>query len=121
MKLNEMIDKAYGLREEKRALEKLVTKIKAELADLDNEILEKLDEVGTTIANGEKAAVAKSFDTVATVKDWNAFGQWIIDNGHLHLLQRRVSNPAYRELLNAEGSIPGTEPFTKVTLNLRAK
>ena len=35
-----------------------------------------------------------------------------------HLLQRRVSDPAYRELLELGKKVPGVEPFNKRTLSV---
>jgi hypothetical protein len=39
--------------------------------------------------------------------------------GLQQLYYRRVSDPAYRELLETKGVVPGIQPFTKTKLNLR--
>ena len=38
-----------------------------------------------------------------------------------HLLQRRVSDPAFRELLDHGKKVPGTQPFIKARLNVRVR
>jgi hypothetical protein len=40
--------------------------------------------------------------------------------GYFHLLQKRVSEPAYRELLEKGKKVPGVQPFTARKLNLRS-
>lgn len=58
--------------------------------------------------------------TVAQVTDWDAFYAYIYKNKFGHLLQRRVSDPAWRELMEQGKKVPGTTPFTKKRLNFRA-
>ena len=69
---------------------------------------------------GKAASVSISTSTVANVEDWDAFLAWIYKTKNGHLLQRRVSDPAWREMVEIKGVVPGTQPFTKKRLNLRA-
>jgi len=87
--------------------------------NLELSIMDDLDESGLTLARTEFGTVSLTTEQVASVEDWNAFEEYIYDHRALYLLQRRASNPAYREEINQRGPIPGVSAFTKRKLSLR--
>jgi hypothetical protein len=114
-----LIDQYWAAREEKRRLNELLKDVEAKITDIETALMARLDDEGMVKATGTKASVSISTNTVADVEDWDAFWGFILKNKYTHLLQRRVSDPAYRELLEAGKKVPGVQPFTKRTLNLR--
>jgi hypothetical protein len=88
---------------------------------LDEAIVAKLDEAGTTASRveGIGTAALKS-SVVPNVKDWDAFHQYIAENGYFHLLDRRPNAAGCREAFERFGAIPGVEPFNKRTLSFTA-
>jgi len=60
--------------------------------------------------------------TVASVTDWDALWAYAAKHKYFHLFQKRVSYPAWRELMEkSKGKgVPCTEPFTQRKLNLRS-
>jgi hypothetical protein len=82
--------------------------------------MEDMQANGIDKMTGKHASVSITSTVVANVEDWDAFGAYILKNKLLHMLQRRVSDPAYRELLDAGKKVPGVQPFNKKRLNLRA-
>jgi hypothetical protein len=87
--------------------------------NLELSIMDDLDESGLTLARTEFGTVSLTTEQVASVEDWNAFEEYIYDHRALYLLQRRASNPAYREEINQRGPVPGVSAFTKRKLSLR--
>lgn len=118
--LGAVIDQIWAAREEKRRLEAEVGEIEAKISELEQQLIERLDAEGLDRATGSKATVSVSTNTVANVTDWDALWQFILKNKYTHLLQRRVSDPAYRELLEQGKKVPGVEPFLKRRLNVRS-
>ena len=114
-----LIDAMFELREKKRALDTQVKELEAQYIALEDELLVKLDAEGTDKAAGKKATVSVTSSVVGNVTDWEKFGAFVIKNKYLHLFQRRLSDPAVRELFEMKGKIPGCEPFTKRRVNLR--
>ena len=53
------------------------------------------------------------------VTDWDALNQFILEQGMLVLLQRRVSAAVWKELLELGTEVPGIESFTKRDVNIR--
>ena len=117
--LGNIIDALWEKREAKRAAEAKVTAIQSELDELEAEVIERLDAEGLDKANGKNAAVSTSTNIIAQVEDWEVFWAYIIKNKYTQMLQKRVSDPAYRELLEMGKNVPGVKPFSKRRLNLR--
>lgn len=118
-KLGTGIDKMFELREEKRVLDAQVAAIEAELHAYEEALLEQMKSQGIDKATGSKATISRTMGTVAGMEDWDKLCAFIKRTGNFQLLQKRVSDPAYRELLESKGVVPGLQPFTKVRLNLR--
>lgn len=114
------IDEMWQLREEKRTLETSIKEIEARLAELEVSLMEGMDANGLAKMTGRKASVFITESVSAQVEDWDLFLAYIYRNKFGHLLHRRVSDPAYRELLEQGKKLPGTRPFTKRRINLRA-
>lgn len=115
-----MTDKLFDLRESKRELEEQIKTIETEYAEVEETLMKRLEAEGTDKAAGKSASVSITTSVVANVLDWDKFHAWIKKTGHFHLLQRRVSDAAWREIAEKAGTAPpGTQPFSKKRLNLR--
>lgn len=107
------------LREEKRDLEARIKVIDGLLDDNEQEILAIAGELGLDRFAVGKLSFSVSRNVVGNVTDWDQVWDYILTNQATHLVQRRLSNAAYKELLDTEGEMPGVEPFTKISLNMR--
>lgn len=107
------------LRERKRELEAEVKVIDQALAANELEIIERLDEMGVSRFAVGKLSFSISENTVGNVEDWDQVYAYIRDNNAFHLVQRRLANAAYKELLDMGDSLPGVVPFNKRSLNFR--
>ncbi len=136
--IGQMIDNLEAIREKKRVAQKVVDDLAAQYSALEAELMERLEKDGTDKASSKKATVSITQTTVANVTDWDAVHAYIKKHGYFHLMQRRISDPAFRELYELELNklrkkksfqedtfdpatvIPGFVPFTKKSLNLRS-
>ena len=116
------IDRLNALREQKRKAEEVVKSISADYEALQEQILQRLKADGTEKASSKKATVSITSSVVANVIDWDI--AWKVISKNPQLMQRRISDPAFRELLKQKGekwmAKNGFEPFTKTRLNLRS-
>lgn len=117
--IGKMVDRIFELRKKKAELESAVKDVEGQIADLDSELMEALEKAGIERTATKKGTVSVSTSVVAQVTDWDALWNYIYKNKYGHLLQRRISDPAYRELLEHGKKVPGTEPFSKKRLNYR--
>lgn len=113
-------DKMWALREKKRAADAVVKNIEAEIKELEPMLFSLLDAQDTRKAEGKKASVSIGEAVVGTVDDWDATWAYIAKNKFFHLVQKRLSDPALRELWALGKVVPGVQPFTKRTLSIRS-
>jgi hypothetical protein len=117
--LGALIDKMSDIREVKRKVDESSKELKAQYDVLEVQLMEMLDGQDTRKGEGKKASASISESVQPNVVDWDSFYAYIFKNKFTHLLQRRPSAEACRELFETKGKIPGVEPFTKRTINLR--
>ena len=118
--IGSMTDELVKLREKKRSLESQVAEIEAEYAAIEQSLMDRLAEENLDKGTGKLGTVSISESTVGNVTDWDAVHAFIKKTGNFQLFQRRLSDPAFRELLELGKKVPGIETFTKKRLNLRA-
>ena len=120
--IGSVIDTMWALREEKREADAVVKAIEDKIAAQEEVIYERFEKEGLKKADGTKASISIGEATVASVTDWDALWAYAAKNKYFHLFQKRVSDPAWRELMekNKGKGVPGTEAFTKRKLNLRS-
>ena len=109
-----------GIVDQLKELNAQVKELKSQRAEIEDEIIADMAESGLTLARTDFGTVATKKSIVASVTDWETFEDYIYENRALYLLQRRTSSPAYRELLETDGEVPGTEPFEQITVSLTA-
>lgn len=123
---DEKIWELHKLKQQITALNKEVSNLEAARSVLEEQIIEDLNESNLSLARtnktdetGKRITVSVNTEVVANVTDWAEFEEYVYNNRALYLLQRRASNPSYREELAIKGKIPGTEPFSKQRLSLK--
>jgi hypothetical protein len=107
------------LRDEKRNLERELKDIEAALKCNEVDIIAILDELGVGKFAVGKMSFSISETLVGNVEDWEPVYEYVLKNNAFHLLQRRLSNAAYKELLDMGEAPEGIVPFTKRSLNFR--
>lgn len=118
--LGALIDALDDAREVKKALAVQTKDAEAVYNELAAEIIAKLDSEDTRKGEGKKASASITEVVVAEIDDFDTFWAFARKNNYGHLFQRRISDPAFRELLEKKGAVPGLKPFTKRNLNLRS-
>ena len=119
MKIDDMIDRMFVLRQDKRDLEEGIKGINAEIDQLQQQLLTRLNQVGTNYARGSLASASITESVVPQIDDWGKVSEWILQNDALYLVHRRISAGPWKELRDAGVDVPGIEPFTKVAISLR--
>lgn len=119
--IGSLIDKLEAVREKKRQLAEQDKVLSAQYAELEDTLLQRLDADGTQKASSKKATVSISEVVVAEV-NWEL--AWPLIAKNPQLVQRRASDPAFRELFEQKSekfmAKYGITPFVKRKLNLRS-
>jgi hypothetical protein len=118
--LGSSIDAMWVLREEKRELDEKIKVIEAKITAHEEALFERMDKEETSKSQGKHASASITTSVVGSVEDWDALWKFIIKGKHTHMLQKRISEPAYREFMERGMKVPGVAPFTKRRINLRS-
>lgn len=119
MTTGSIIDRLYEIRSERKILSDQDKELKHEFDELEQVLITRL-KADDSLQGKTKTATATITETVVpTIKDWDAFERYVLENNALYLLQRRPASAAFRELLNMGETVPGLEPFTSLSISLR--
>lgn len=114
-----LIDQLDTIRERKRKLDEQVKTLADEYKEVEAIVIERLTSEETDSGKGKRASASITHEIVADIVDFDELAKYVKKTGYFHLFQRRISNPAFRELA-AKRPVPGLAAFTKVKLNLRS-
>ena len=117
----EYVSGLTAIRNERKKLEDRKKELVAEWRDLEAGLLSLLDSQGAKVVGTGVGTATITENILPTIKDWDALTNYIIQNDATHLLQRRVSSAAFRELQLAGIDIPGVEPYTQRQISLRRR
>lgn len=93
--------------------------LKSERDAIVEQIEALMDEQGTTmLAAGGLVCEAKE-DEVPQLADWAALERFVLRHKRLDLFQRRISAPAWRELLAEGTAVPGVTTYKVRKLSVR--
>ena len=88
---------------------------------LETQFLAQLDDQGMKRAGTDAGTATITENVLPTIVDWDALTAYILKEDATHLLQRRVSAAAFRELRDAGVTIPGVEPYLQRQISLRRR
>lgn len=117
--LSTLIESLCDLKRQKKELELSVKGIDKDIAGLEVQIMQAMDGEGILESKSYVGKVTIGESVYPHVEQWDQFGEFILENRYLHLLERRPAVLAYRELLTLGRPVPGVLPFTKRKLTFK--
>jgi hypothetical protein len=114
-----LIDSMSDLRSKKRALEAEVKTINGQMDALEAQLLDLMDSEGISKSTGKLCTASVSESRQFNNDDWDTFVAFMAKTKQFHLIQRRISAPAVRELWDKKGAVPGLSQYTKREISLR--
>ena len=115
----QLINQMLAVRDERQGIKARDKELIAVWRDLEAQFMTQLDEQGQKRAGTDAGTATITANILPVIKDYDELSAHIIATGDVHLLQRRVSSAAFREILAAGGSVPGVEPYTQRQIALR--
>jgi hypothetical protein len=115
----QLIDGMIAISDERREIKKREKVLIGEYRDLEAAFLVQLDAQGAKRAGTAAGTATITENILPTIKDWDALTDYIVANGATHLLQRRVSSAAFREMQAAGIDLPGVEAYIQRQISLR--
>jgi hypothetical protein len=117
MKLSTLVESLGTLVQRKKALERQLKEITEGIALVESDIMHAMDDEGIqqSVSNHMKVKINEA--TYPHVENWDQFYDFIYDNRYFHLLEKRPTVVAYRELLSLGKKVDGVVPFVKRKLS----
>jgi len=115
------IDRLYKLKQEAAEIRKRLNEKDADYKALKAHIIEELPKSEVDGASGKTAKVNIIKKAFPTATNWDKFYAHVQKKSAFHLLQKRMSAPAFRELWEDGKKIPGVEPYTALDLSITKK
>jgi hypothetical protein len=112
-----------AIAEKTKAYDNEVKVLKDQLSQIENEVIRRLQERGSTQTKTEFGTAFLGEKMTCSIADEGAFEAFVIAEKDLAFYQKRVKVEHLREYMTAnEGRLPpGLSIFKEVTLNLRKK
>jgi hypothetical protein len=101
------IDNVYRMRKDRYELNRRVKEMEDAENMLKAEIVDELYAIGISGASGMSAKFELLKREIPIIQDYEAFSKYVLDKGHLELLQRRLSEFVVREFWGNGVEIPG--------------
>ena len=106
MNIETLISELWALRESKRELSQQEKLLNERYNTLKQELIQQLDEQGVNGAKTSRARVIITESQVVQTQDWDAFCAYVRENDAFHLIQKKPSVTACKELSAIEGMPP---------------
>jgi len=98
---------------------KTLSALKTEKDQIEEHLRELMTTAGISSFKSGNSHIRLNRSEVPNVVDWEAYYAYIRDNEAFYLLERRPATTAWREECQLlAGVVPGTEPFTRVSISL---
>lgn len=110
MKLNELAEKYIVLRDRKAQLKAeydgKVAELDSVMDKIEAVLLRTFDEAGIESVKTAAGTAYRSLRTQASVADWDAFFNFVKENGAWEMLERRCSKSAVEQYKSANDDLP---------------
>ena len=110
--LNELSRELFAAKREKAHHNEQIKQLNEDIRDYEHRIWKLMDEDNLLKFATPEGTIYLSPQVSPKVVDWDAFYRYIEQNQAFHMLERRPSRAAFRELHEANKPVPGVEAVT---------
>ena len=118
--VGEMVDLLFTLKSELKEVQELESALSSAVEYLQNKIIEVMDELSIDkVSRKGVGTVSSKVELYPNVVDMDALVKYMYENNYSGLLQKRISAPLFREILEETGEYPdGVDAYPKAKLNI---
>ena len=121
MREAELAHKLFELKAKKKELNEKLSDLNKEIFATESDLLRKMQDADLYDLGTENGRVYRQQKTVPKVVNWDQFYDYIYREQAGHMLERRPSVTACREMFDEGISIPGVDPHTFEQVSTRSK
>jgi len=110
--IGEMTTELFTLKQEKAEHNSAVRALNVNIEVYEKKLLNAMREVGITTLSNDLCTVYIAKQVVPNVVNWDAFYEYVGKTNSFHLLERRLTRTAYREMVENGEEVPGVDPVS---------
>jgi hypothetical protein len=100
----------FNAKRMKAELNEELSKVDKDIREIELKLLAEMKEQNLHQIANDLGTIYISRQLVPKVVNWDAFYEYIQENGYFHMLERRPSRTAFREQIELGLSVPGVDP-----------
>jgi hypothetical protein len=108
--IGDLSRKLFDLKSKKAELNKEVKELNPLIEETEKELLTKMRDEGLPSISNDLGTIYISPQVVPNVINWDMFYEFIRKTNSFHLLERRLTSTAYREMVENGEEVPGVDP-----------
>lgn len=125
MKIDDLISTYIAARNQlatdRKGYKAREAKVKLHLGIISMQLLRRGDELGVDNFKTASGTAFRNKKESFRIVNWDGFVEWLKQTHNFHVLQKRVSPNAVKDVRTEEGSLPpGVEPFTEIEFAVRS-
>jgi len=124
MKVDELIKTYIDLRNQmgtdRKCYKQREARMKLQMSVVSMHLRNKGDLAGVDSFKTPQGTAYRKTSEKFKIQDWAATSQYVLQTGYIHILQKRVSPNAVKEVRDLEGLPPGIEVTTEVEFAVRS-
>lgn len=106
------------VRELRLAMQKIVEDVKARETEIREHIIANLSKSDDTGAAGKKYRAQIVVKPEPSLKDWDSFTRFVVENDRFDLLHKRIADKPIKDLWEDGVDVPGVERFNAVSVSI---
>lgn len=108
--MGELATKLFDLKSKKAELNKEVSLLNPQIEEVEKELLNKMREEKLLKLSNDLGTIYISPQVVPDVVNWDMFYEYVGRTNSFHLLERRLTKTAFREMIENGETVPGVDP-----------
>jgi hypothetical protein len=124
VRVDEIVERYIALRgkkaELKSAYERQVAEVEQAMRKCERFLLAQLNSTGTESQRTRAGTVYKEESVSVSIADWDAYLNWVRENGMYSMLEKRAAKSAVQEYRNVHNDLPpGVNYSTHLVVHVR--
>jgi len=115
----DLSDEILAIKNDIQMHEQEITELKKQKEELERELIAEAEKQQLKSGAGTSSSFSIKEETVPQASDWDEVWKFIKENDYFHMVQKRLSSTACRELWELGTTIPGVNKYTSHKVNVK--
>jgi predicted transcriptional regulator len=120
--LGELLERLAGLKDQMDEINTTKSDLQKEIDQLEFQVISEMERNGVDKTTCNRATASLKIKMCPQIKDMDSLLRWCYENNRPDMLQKRVSDTAFKEFYEENNEYPdGIDTYEKKTINFRRR